>query len=157
MMLLFTHNVPLKSFAGELYSLNFTRELWEERYLPVFGHVHVLARNGGLISEIESRKYSVSSTKGVDFTLLPYRNVELASIVFRNRIRRVVINLLEKSDCLIARVPSTISYCRRSFLHKFGKGTRLLIQHVEEIPREKSGKFRMIVNKMATVEEVNEC
>lgn len=32
------------------------------------------------------------------------------------------------------------------FLHKFGKGTRIIIEHVDEIPREKSGKFRMIKN-----------
>ncbi|MCR6546200.1 hypothetical protein NVS47_11870 [Dehalobacterium formicoaceticum] len=32
------------------------------------------------------------------------------------------------------------------FLHKFGIGTRIIIEHVDEIPREKSGKFKLIVN-----------
>lgn len=34
------------------------------------------------------------------------------------------------------------------FLHKFGKGTMVIIEHVDEIPREKSGKFRMIRNNV---------
>lgn len=34
------------------------------------------------------------------------------------------------------------------FLHKFGKGTKINIRHVDEIPREKSGKFRMIKNNV---------
>lgn len=34
------------------------------------------------------------------------------------------------------------------FIHKFGTGTKLIIEYVDEIPREKSGKFRMIKNNM---------
>lgn len=34
------------------------------------------------------------------------------------------------------------------FLHKFGASTKVLIQHVDEIPREASGKFRMIKNSV---------
>lgn len=34
------------------------------------------------------------------------------------------------------------------FLHKFGKMTKIDIKHVDEIPREKSGKFRMIKNNV---------
>lgn len=37
------------------------------------------------------------------------------------------------------------------FLHKFGTGTAINIEHVEEIPREKSGKFRMIKNNVDSV------
>jgi len=39
---------------------------------------------------------------------------------------------------------------RDEFLHKFGTGTKLIIEHVDEIPREKSGKFRMIKNNIAS-------
>jgi len=42
---------------------------------------------------------------------------------------------------------------RQEFLHKFGAGTRLNIQHVEEIPREKSGKFSFIVNEVERRDE----
>jgi phenylacetate-CoA ligase len=37
---------------------------------------------------------------------------------------------------------------RNEFLHKFGTGTKIIIEHVDEIPREKSGKFRMIRNNV---------
>jgi phenylacetate-CoA ligase len=37
---------------------------------------------------------------------------------------------------------------RDEFLHKFGIGTKIIIEHVDEIPREKSGKFRMIKNNV---------
>lgn len=34
------------------------------------------------------------------------------------------------------------------FLHKFGKTTTVNIKHVDDIPREKSGKFRFIINRV---------
>ena len=37
---------------------------------------------------------------------------------------------------------------KNEFLHKFGAGTKIIIKHVDEIPREKSGKFMMIKNKI---------
>lgn len=36
------------------------------------------------------------------------------------------------------------------FLHKFGEKTQIIIVHVDELPREKSGKFRMIKNNVIT-------
>ena len=40
---------------------------------------------------------------------------------------------------------------RDEFLHKFGKGTAIIIIHVEEIPREMSGKFKLIKNNVKGV------
>jgi phenylacetate-CoA ligase len=37
---------------------------------------------------------------------------------------------------------------RDEFRHKFGTSTKIKIEHVDEIPREKSGKFRMIKNNI---------
>ena len=37
---------------------------------------------------------------------------------------------------------------RQEFIHKFGANTNLIIRHVDNIPREKSGKFRMIKNSV---------
>ena len=37
---------------------------------------------------------------------------------------------------------------RNEFIHKFGKGTSIKINHVDEIPREKSGKYRLIKNNV---------
>lgn len=37
---------------------------------------------------------------------------------------------------------------KNEFVHKFGKNTKINIKHVDEIPRENSGKFRLIKNKV---------
>lgn len=37
---------------------------------------------------------------------------------------------------------------RDEFVHKFGSTTNIVIKHVDEIPREKSGKFRMVKNNV---------
>jgi len=38
---------------------------------------------------------------------------------------------------------------RDEFIHKFGVKTKIIIEHVDEIPREKSGKFKMIKNSVS--------
>lgn len=40
---------------------------------------------------------------------------------------------------------------REEFYHKFGPGLKINIAVVDEIPREKSGKFRMIVNSVESI------
>lgn len=37
---------------------------------------------------------------------------------------------------------------KEEFVHKFGKETKVVVEHVDEITREKSGKFRMIKNNV---------
>lgn len=37
---------------------------------------------------------------------------------------------------------------RKEFMHKFGNKMKILIKHVEEIPREKSGKFKLVKNNI---------
>ncbi|MFJ7186831.1 phenylacetate--CoA ligase family protein [Lysinibacillus xylanilyticus] len=37
---------------------------------------------------------------------------------------------------------------RNEFVHKFGSKTKIIVEHVDEIPREKSGKFKMIINNV---------
>lgn len=44
--------------------------------------------------------------------------------------------------------PEYDALLRDEFLHKFGLGTNVIIEHVKEIPREKSGKYRFIINKV---------
>ena len=40
------------------------------------------------------------------------------------------------------------SVLKNEFFHKFGPNTKIIIEHVEEIPREKNGKYLMIKNKI---------
>jgi phenylacetate-CoA ligase len=44
--------------------------------------------------------------------------------------------------------PEYDNLLRDEFLHKFGATTKVYIQHVDEIQREKSGKFRLIKNSV---------
>ena len=46
--------------------------------------------------------------------------------------------------------PAYDARLQEEFAHTFGEDTRLVIRHVTEIPREKSGKFRMIKNTVGT-------
>ena len=45
-------------------------------------------------------------------------------------------------------LPEYDEQLRREILHKFGAETEVLIEHVDDLPREASGKFRMIQNKL---------
>lgn len=47
--------------------------------------------------------------------------------------------------------PEYDNLLRDEFLHKFGATTKVTIEHVSEIPREKSGKFRFIKNKISNI------
>lgn len=37
---------------------------------------------------------------------------------------------------------------KNEFLHKFGKDMSIIVVHVTDIPRETSGKYKLIVNKL---------
>ncbi|MBS8265635.1 phenylacetate--CoA ligase family protein [Mesobacillus boroniphilus] len=45
--------------------------------------------------------------------------------------------------------PEYDNLLKDEFIHKFGLNTKITIEHVPEIPREKSGKFRMIKNNVS--------
>lgn len=47
--------------------------------------------------------------------------------------------------------PEFDTLLREEFTHKFGNETSLVIEHVDEIPRESSGKYRMIKNSVERV------
>jgi phenylacetate-CoA ligase len=40
---------------------------------------------------------------------------------------------------------------RDEFIHKFGSKTKIKIEHVDELPREKSGKFKLIKNEVKSL------
>ncbi|MFC2159674.1 phenylacetate--CoA ligase family protein [Actinomycetota bacterium] len=59
------------------------------------------------------------------------------------------IKILLETDKKLYRVEYD-DLLKDEFLHKFGKRTKIVIEHVDEIPREKSGKFKMIKNNVGT-------
>lgn len=108
---------------------------------------------GPIVQEIQGRRldylYTPSGAKinaGNVANLL--KNVPNA--IIRAQFRQMRINkitvLLEVDPLLYsAQVEHVI---RKEFLHKFGENMEVEICVVPEIPREKSGKFRMIINKV---------
>ena len=109
--------------------------------------------NSPIVSLIEGRKldflYTAEGAKinaGNASNLLKYLpNVVIRSQFVQERMDQVTL-LLEvdkakfKEEHLVG--------LRKEFIHKFGENTELIIKCVDEIPREKSGKFRMIKNTM---------
>lgn len=70
-------------------------------------------------------------------------NALIRAQTIQEKIDEVTINL-EVDKALYK--PEYDDLLRDEFIHKFGTETNIIIEHVEEIPREKSGKFSMIKN-----------
>lgn len=104
-----------------------------------------------IVSSIEGRKldflYTAKGAKinsGNASNLLKYLpNVVIRSQFIQERKDSVTLLLqVEKEKFKL----EYLNDLRREFEHKFGLDTKLVIKCVDEIPREKSGKFRMIKN-----------
>lgn len=106
-----------------------------------------------IVKEIQGRKldflYSSDRAKitvvniANGFKSIP--NAIIRSQVIQDRIGSIKI-LLEIDKKLYK--PEFDEILKDEFLHKFGKNTEIIIEHVSEIPREKSGKFMLINNNV---------
>jgi len=108
---------------------------------------------GPLVSRIEGRSMDFLYTaKGARIN---GGNVANLFKNIPNAIIRAQI-IQEKMDALLVKLevdkklylPEYDEQLRREILHKFGAETEVLIEHVDDLPREASGKFRMIQNKL---------
>lgn len=106
-----------------------------------------------LVKEIQGRKLDYLYTSdGAKVTVANiangFKNIPNAVIraqAIQNKIDEIII-LLEIDKKLYK--PEYDKLLRSEFLHKFGEKTKIIIEHVDEIPREASGKFRMIRNNV---------
>lgn len=104
-----------------------------------------------LVREIKGRKmdflYSVDGAKISAVNIAnSFKNIPNALIraqVIQYKLDEIKI-LLEVDKRLYKKEYDDL--LKDEFIHKFGKSTNILIEHVEEIPREKSGKFRLVKN-----------
>jgi len=110
MKLLFTHDTLFRKYNERLFSLTFTNHLWETRYLPVFPQITVIGRDGGNIEKEEADNMKLANAGNVDFDLIPWKNLALAKLLHYRYLRERIKAAIEKCDCLIARVPSELSY-----------------------------------------------
>lgn len=106
--ILFIHDHYFKYRNGIYYSGGGLPDSIWKRYLAVFPHLVVVGRDGGKLSDDDVR-YTVSSTPGVEFILLP--NVSnIKSFIFGNpEVQGVCRKLVAESDGLIARMPSRLA------------------------------------------------
>jgi phenylacetate-CoA ligase len=72
-------------------------------------------------------------------------NALIRAQTIQEKINEVIIKLEVDKDLY---KPEYDNLLRDEFSHKFGNDTNIIIEHVNDIPREKSGKFRMIINKV---------
>lgn len=107
--------------------------------------------NSPVIRSIEGRKldflYTAEGAKinaGNASNLLKYLPNAVIRSQFIQKEKKSVLLLLEVDKGKFK--DSHLKELREEFAHKFGNNTELIIKCVETIPREKSGKYRMIKN-----------
>lgn len=108
-----------------------------------------------VIQEIKGRKldflYTADRAKVTVVNIANgFKNIPNAIIraqVLQEKIGEIVIKLEIDEEIYKSEYDFLL---QNEFAHKFGIGTNVLIEHVKEIPREKSGKFRMVINKVDT-------
>ncbi|PMC37347.1 CoF synthetase [Bacillus sp. UMB0899] len=109
-----------------------------------------------VVKEIRGRKldflYTVDGAKVTVVNIANgFKNIPNAIIraqVVQDKIGEIVIKLEVDKELYKLEYDRLL---KDEFIHKFGKGTKINIEHVKEIPREKSGKFRMIKNNVTEV------
>lgn len=110
MVLVFAHDHKfIEGNDGLVYSTgSFPAAMWA-RYLDSFEFVIVLGRREVVDIEVDLQKLTLSSHQNVNFVLLP--NI-LSPLRFslRRKTRRIIENVLRKSDALVARLPSELGY-----------------------------------------------
>jgi phenylacetate-CoA ligase len=75
-------------------------------------------------------------------------NALVRAQTIQNQIDEIIIKL-EVDKTLYK--PEFDDLLKDEFVHKFGRGTSIKIEHVNEIPRENSGKFRLIKNNVKVI------
>lgn len=109
--------------------------------------------NSPMVKSIEGRKldflYNSEGAKinaGNVSNILKYiPNAIIRSQFIQNTLKEITLFLEVDEKLYKSHYDSLIE---KEFVQKFGKNTKLNIKHVKEIPREKSGKFRMIKNNV---------
>ncbi|MDD2375990.1 MAG: phenylacetate--CoA ligase family protein [Clostridia bacterium] len=106
-----------------------------------------------IIKEIQGRKldflYTVDGAKinagNIANLFKNMPNALVRAQVIQNKIDE--INILLEVDKRLYKAEYD-NLLKDEFLHKFGDKTRIVIEHLDEISREKSGKFRLIKNNI---------
>ena len=104
-----------------------------------------------LVEKIEGRKLDFLYTSNGEKIRQPTAAIKkTSSSVIRtqfiqNQVDEIIINLEVDKNLY---KPEYDNFFIEEFTYKFGDQTKIIINHVDEIPRESSGKFRMIKNNV---------
>ena len=110
---------------------------------------------GPIVEEIQGRRldflYTPSGAKinagNVANLLKNIPNAVIKAQFIQEKMDEITVLLMVEKDVYTEKHEKLL---RDEFAHKFGKDMKVTIKVVDEIPKEKSGKFRMIKNSVAT-------
>lgn len=113
----FAHDHVFYSNEGSLFSNGGLSYEVLSRYVKVFGEVSVVGRDGG---EVISDKLSLASGEGLSFKLV--RNFKsIRGIRHRKRAIESVSEAVKNSECVVARLPSSIGSMAIEAALRYGK------------------------------------
>ena len=94
--------------------------MWQ-RYRPLADELTVIGRSQPLAADESASKLVSSNTNGVSFCFVPDLGSPKARLLERGKVRAIIQPLLEKADCLIARLPSFTANEAIHVANKLGK------------------------------------
>ncbi len=109
-----------------------------------------------IIQEIEGRKldylYTSDGAKinsgNVANLFKNMPNAVIHAQAIQNKINEIKIKLEVDTNLYKSEYDD---FLKNEFIHKFGTNTKIIIEHVEMIPREPNGKYRLIINNLKSL------
>lgn len=118
MKVVFAHDHYLYRFKNKYYSTGGLSKESLERYTNVFEEVVVISRQKE-INQCDTR-LTLASTKNVTFVEIPnFKSIKNSYKIFKSK--KIIDTVINNSDCLIARLPSSIGSLAISLAKKYNK------------------------------------
>lgn len=116
----------IKDYNGNLYTDgSYSDKIWR-RYEKEFGNLTVIGRMEEKLidKEVGEKKYNFFNNKKYSFIKVENSTKSIISFLnfrLRNRNKKIIEEQIKKTDILIARVPSSISYTAIKYAKKYNK------------------------------------
>lgn len=127
MKLLFVHETKIKEDKnGTLYTDgSYNQEVWN-RYLSITSNLSIIARKGLCIYEVDDaeKRFNYFDKERINFIEVPnFTSSIIEYLDIRKRIKsnNIIKDAVLKSECIIARLPSTYGNVAIKFARKFNK------------------------------------
>lgn len=120
MKALFIHSVKLYKYADQYYTDSLSVEIWRTQYLRYFDEILVVGRECTATKEM-AESLSLVSCEGVSFSNLPFKQLYTAAIYARRTLKAYIEDAIRQCDCVILRVPYSLSGMVIDLCKKHGK------------------------------------